>query len=443
MKKPVKILIAVMVVLVIMAIIGKNMGWFGKAEAIGVLVEEVETRKIVETVSANGKIQPEVEVKISPEISGEIIILAVKEGDEVKEGDLLVKINPDIYLSAVDRMDAMVNTSKANLANSNARFIEAETSFKRNKKLWEEGVISDADFDAIKANLEVAQQNSIASEFNIMSSVASLKEARDKLAKTMIFAPVSGTVYMLNVEKGERVLGTSQMAGTELMRLANLNEMEVSVEVNENDIVRVSVNDTAEIEVDAYLDRKFNGLVTEVANSANIEGIGADQVTNFTVKIRIIQSSYTDLVNPEKSNVSPFRPGMSATVEIRTETADDIIAVPIQAVTIRTDSLDESGKKKDDESGETKKKKKKKKESQKPKSATEKKRLECVFVYEDGKAVLHYVTTGIQDNDYIEIKQGLEEGQRIIIGPYSAVSKKLKDGKEVEEKDEEDLYKDD
>jgi len=428
-------------ILIVLAVVGKQMEWFGKSIDVKVVVETVDLHDIVETVSANGKIQPEIEVKISPDVSGEIIELAVKEGDKVNSGDLLVKIKPDIYLASVDRMDAALNSAMASLANSKARFIESQATYNRNKKLWEEKVISDAEFEGITANMKVSEQNMIAAEFNIKSANASLKEAKDNLAKTMIFAPVSGIVYNLNVEKGERVVGTSQMAGTEIMRLANLNEMEVSVEVNENDIVRVMTHDTTDIEVDAYLDRTFTGIVTEVANSANTEGIGADQVTNFTVKIRILQFSYEDLIATGNASISPFRPGMSATVEIRTESAAEIVAVPIQAVTIREDTTkaadpdDVKAKAAVDAgSGETKKKKKWKKAGKKE---------ECVFVLAEGDLVeLRWVEVGIQDNDFIQITEGLKKGEQVIVGPYSAVSKKLEDAKKVEVVEEEDLYAD-
>lgn len=418
MNKPVKILLLVVAVLLIFAMVGKKKGWWGESEIIEIKIQNAETKSIIETVSANGKIQPEIEVKISSDVSGEIIEMLVKEGDEVKVGDLLAKINPDVYASSVDRMDASLNSSRANLANAKARYIEAETIFNRNQNLWQEGVISDADFDGIKASLEVAKQTMVAAEFNIKSSGASLKEAKDNLAKTMIFAPVEGTIYMLGVEKGERVVGTSQMAGTEMMRLANLNEMEVSVEVNENDIVRVEVGDTTNIEVDSYLDREFQGIVTEVANSANTEGIGADQVTNFTVKIRILQSSYSDLIKESNPTVSPFRPGMSATVEIETETVSNVVAVPIQSVTLREDSASN-------------------KDYEKKPDNTSSKKEECVFIFNEGVASLAWVKTGVQDNDYIEIKEGLESGAKVITGPYSAVSKKLKNESLVKEKEEE------
>ena len=441
MSKTLKILLIVMGAGLVLALVGKKMEWFGKSPEIKVLVEKSGLYNIVETVSANGKIQPEIEVKISPDVSGEIIELAVKEGDKVNAGDLLIKINPDIYIANVDRMDAALNSAKASLATSKARFIESEATYKRNKQLWEDEVISDAEFEGITANMHVAEQNVVAAEFNVKSAHASVKEARDNLSKTMIFAPVNGIVYGLKVEKGERVVGTSQMAGTEMMRLANLNEMEVSVEVNENDIVRVTELDTSDIEVDAYLDRTFRGIVTEVANSANTEGIGADQVTNFTVKIRILQESYYDLLDTANLNISPFRPGMSASVEIRTETVKNTVGVPIQAVTIREDT----SKAEDPEvvkqqenveatSGETKKQNKSKKIGKKE---------ECVFVLADGKVELRWVQVGVQDNDHIQIKDGLVVGERIIVGPYSAVSKLLEDGKKVEEVSEDELYDDD
>ena len=439
MNKTLKVLIVIITVLVIFLIIGKKQGWIGKGNIIKVSTELVNRRTIVEYVSANGKIQPEIEVKISPDVSGEIIELHVKEGDEVKVGDLLVKINPDVYLASVDRMDAALNSSKANLANSKARFIEAEQAYKRSSKLWEEGVISESEFESAKANIKVSEQNMIASEFNIMSAQASLKEARDRLAKTMIFAPVNGTVYALNIEKGERVVGTSQMTGTELMRLANLNEMEVSVEVNENDIVRVIHGDTTEIDVDAYLDRKFKGIVTEVANSANIAGVSADQVTSFTVKIRILQDSYKDLLDENNPVVSPFRPGMSATVEIQTETAVNVLSVPIQSVTIREDSLTKSDLSQSAGGERVSKKGRKRDDKQLSRQSSDEK-IECVFIYVDGTVKLQKVKTGIQDNSYIEILNGLEESQEIISGPYSAISKRLKDGKEVEKVDKKELF---
>lgn len=451
--KKVLLIIGIGLVILISVISVKTCSGDGVLE---VSVEKSAKRTIVETVSANGKIQPEVQVKISSDVSGEVVELNVKEGDHVEKGAVLAKINPDIYISALDRVAAGLNTSKANLANSKsqlaqmqAQFVNAEASFNRNKKLFEQGAISQSDFDAAKAQFETAksqvvgaEENVKASEFNIRSAEASLKEANDNLTKTTIYAPVSGTVSKLNVEKGERVVGTAQMTGTEMMILANLNEMEVSVEVNENDIVRVHLNDTSIIEVDAYLGRKFKGIVTEIANSANTVGVSSDQVTNFVVKIRILQESYKDLIT---ANSSPFRPGMSATVDIQTKRAFNVITVPIQAVTTRSDSSLTSMKKSDDGEDEGEivvKNEKEEAKKAKDAAANEKKEIEeCVFVLVDGKAKLVKVKTGIQDSDYIEIVSGVKDGEEIISGPYSAVSKILRDGKPVKKVDKSELFK--
>ena len=429
--KTIKYLIGAVVVLILFSFIGKKMGWIGKGDVLEVNVEKVMLRNIIETVSANGKVQPEVEVKMSADVSGEVVEMNVKEGDAVKKGDLLAKINPDIYLSNVNRMSASLNTTKANLANAKARlsqaesqFVKAELTFNRNKKLYDDGTISASDFEAIKsayevakADVDAAKQNVVASEFGVKSSEASVKESEDNLLKTSIFAPVNGTISKLNVEKGERVVGTSQMTGTEIMRLANLNEMEVNVDVNENDIVRVHLGDTALIEVDAYLNRKFKGVVTEIANTANTMGQGVDQVTNFTVKIRIVRESYLDLIPKENPNQSPFRPGMSATVDIQTKKASNILSVPIQSVTTRDTAKSKYEMKYDKQKATANKK--------------ESEPQECIFLFVNGKAKLQVVKTGVQDNNYIEIISGIQENQEVITGPYSAVSKTLKDDKDV------------
>ena len=447
------------VVLILILVIAKKAGWVGGGDKTEVVVEDAALRKIVETVAASGKVQPEIEVKISPDVSGQIVELNVKEGDEVKKGDVLCKINPDIYLSNLDKMTAAVNTSKANVANSRARlaqikaqFVNSETVFTRTKKLFEENALSQADFDAAKAayegskaEVDAAEQNITASEFNVKNALASLKEANDNLTRTTIISPVGGRVSKLNMELGERVVGTGQMTGTEIMRIADLNEMEVSVDVNENDIVRLHNNDTADIEVDAYLDKKFRGIVTEVANSANITGTSADQVTNFTVKIRILQDSYKDLIPANEKNYSPFRPGMSATVDIHTKTAYNIVSVPIQAVTTRDDttsfgSKSDKGKsfgKADDKGDENTSENSDKSNG---KTAKEEKTKEYVFVLKNEKAILQEVETGIQDNNYIEIKKGVNKGDAIIYGPYSAVSKMLKNKTPVKKVDKEELF---
>jgi HlyD family secretion protein len=426
-----------------------------KGGAIEVTAEKAKKRSIIETVSANGKIQPEVEVKISPDVSGEIVELYVKEGDRVKKGDLILKIRPDIYESSLEQVVAALNTSKANLSNSRARlaqvkaqFANTESSYNRTKRLFDQGAVSQSEFDAAKAQYEAAKADMIATEesvnaaeYNVKSAEATVKEANNNLQKTSIYAPVDGTVSKLAVELGERVVGTSQMAGTELLRIANLNEMEVSVDVNENDIVRVHLNDTALIEVDAYLERKFKGIVTEIANSANTTGVTADQVTNFTVKIRILQESYKDLLS--SPGASPFRPGMSATVDIQTKRVINVISVPIQAVTTRSDTAGAVKDKEEyggDEEGDgevvvkdTRKDETKTKEE--PVKAEE-----YVFIHDNGTARMVKVKTGIQDNDYIEVISGIKEGDEVISGPYGAVSKMLKDGSEVQKVDREALF---
>jgi HlyD family secretion protein len=420
-----------------------------------ITTEKAQKRNIIETVSANGKIQPEVEVKISSDVSGEIVELFVKEGDQVKKGDILCKINPLIYESNLSRMAATLNGTKANLSNSKARleqikasFVNVESSFARNKKLFEQGAISQAEFEASKAayegaiaDIKGAEENVNAAEYNVKSNEASLKEANDNLAKTTIFSPVNGTVSKLNREKGERVVGTAQMEGTEIMRLANLNEMEVSVDVNENDIVRVHNGDTASIEVDAYVDRRFMGIVTEIANSANTTGVTAEQVTNFTVKIRILQESYQDLMSTN-SNRPPFRPGMSATVDVQTQKAQNTVTVPIQSVTTRSDSSEFKEKEKlKGDAAESDIVVKQDSEKNKKEVNTGIKVEECVFVYADGKVKKVKVKTGIQDNDFIEIKEGIKEGDEIVSGPYSAIAKQLNDNMDVKKVDKEELFK--
>ena len=420
--------------------------------AIQVTTEKVQRRTIIETVSANGKVQPEVELKITSDVSGEIVEVNVKEGDRVNKGDLVVKIKPNTYQSAVERAMASMNNMQANLANSKAQlsqtkaqFANAESSFNRNKKLFDQGAISQSDYDlaksqfeTTKAQVEAAEENVKASAFNITSAQASVNEAQENLNKTSIFAPVSGTVSKLSKKKGERVAGNQFAEGTEILVLANLNEMEVNVDVNENDIVRVHMNDTADIQVDAYLDRKFKGTVTEIANSANTTGVTADQVTNFTVKIRVLQDSYKDLI---VNNNSPFRPGMSATVDIHTKRVVNVLSLPIQAITTRSDSAMKKDEKKKQDDGETKVVDEKKEKLEANSAQKDFKPQECVFVYSNGKVLLQKVKTGIQDNAAIEITDGLKEGDEIVNGPYNAVAKLLKNGTEVKKSDKAEIVK--
>jgi HlyD family secretion protein len=454
-KNLIRILIILAVVLLVVFAIAKKKGWIGTPDETKVSTEMVQKRTIIETVSANGKIAPEVEIKLSPDVSGEIIELYVKEGDEVKAGELLAKINPEIYISTFDRAVATLNTQQANLANSRARlaqvksqFINAKNSFDRNQKLHTQKAISDAEFDQATSTFEVARaevtaaEESIrAAEFNVKSAEAGVKESKENLTKTSIFAPVGGTISKLNIEKGERVAGASQFSsGTEILRIANLQTMEVKVDVNENDIVRVKLNDTTLVEVDAYQNRKFKGIVTEISTSANTTGVSADQVTNFEVRIRILPDSYKDLVPAEHPNQSPFRPGMSATVDIQTETVSNVMTVPIQAVTTRVDST-----KVKEQQMAAKEKKEAGKESDETET-TEKKQTtelqEYVFVFEKDKVRMVKVRTGIQDNTYIQIKEGLKGTEEIISAPYSAISKKLKDDMTVRKVDKKELYSD-
>ncbi|PBJ11707.1 efflux RND transporter periplasmic adaptor subunit [Flavobacterium sp. ACN6] len=385
--------------------------------------KEVETAKviastIVETVSATGKIQPEIEVKISPEVSGEIILLNVKEGQVVKKGELLVKINPDLYTSSYNRSVSNLSGSKAGLTQSEASFKEAKANYDRNKTLYDKGVISRSDWDKAIASFEVAKATKQNSYYSVQSASASVSEARDNLGRTTIYSPADGTISVLNVELGERVLGTQQMAGTELLRVANLNNMEVEVDVNENDIVKIKIGDEANVEVDAYLKKKFKGTVTSISNSASTT-LTSDQVTNFKVKVRILKESYQDLLEGKPSTYSPFRPGMTATVDIITTTKTNVLAVPISSVVVKSDTTAVKDFKVEDPNEDKK---------ATPKSD---KKFECVFVKEGDKAKIRVIKTGIQDDTNIEVMSGLKPGDIVITGPYTTVSKDLNSGDKV------------
>lgn len=451
------ILLGLIVILVAVAAIRNR----NKPRGERVTVEKAERRTIKEMVAASGKIFPQTEVKISSDVSGEIVELHVEEGDSVDVGQILAKIDPDAYQSQVERGVASVNSAKAQLANARAnvenlkaqkeqiiaQLENAKDVHKRNEGLYKEGAISQADFEsslsnlrALEANLrgaeasiKSAQENVRASQFNVESAEATLKELRTSLRRTTLYAPMSGTVSQLNVEEGERVVGTIQMTGTELMRIANLNAMEVRVEVSENDIPRVALGDHVEIEVDAYIDRKFKGNVTQIANSANnATGAGgtvsltSDQVTNFEVRISINPGSYSDLIT--ETNRFPFRPGMSASVEINTETRNNVLSVPIQAVTVRDPE------------------KKKNKSKAKTVAATEDEEtdvddlIEVIFVAKGDTVDMVKVVTGIQDDTYIEIIKGIQEGDEVVSGPYTAVSRKLEQGDEIQIVEEDEVY---
>lgn len=426
-KKKVYIILGSVVVLIAVLIGLKKSGKIGNNDDAKIVeVANANEMTIIETVSATGKIQPEVEVKISSEVSGEIIELPIKEGQQVKKGDLLVKINPDIYVSGVNRTAASLSTTKAGLSQADAQVKEAKANYDRNKTLFEKGIISKSEWDRVVSAYEVAVANKQSAYYNVQSASATLTEAKDNLGRTTIYAPADGTISLLSVELGERVLGTQQMAGTELLRVANLNNMEVEVDVNENDIVKVSIGDSAKIEVDAYLKKEFKGIVTSISNSASTQ-LTADQVTNFKVKVRILKESYEDLLEGKPANYSPFRPGMTATVDIITKRKEKVIGVPISAVVIKEDTT--SVKK--DILAELEKEEKQNKGTYNPDQ-----KFECVFVKVGDKAKLRVVKTGIQDDTNIEIVEGLKKGEEIITGPYTTVSKDLSsnDKVKIEEK---------
>jgi HlyD family secretion protein len=425
-KKLLPFAIVILVVVIILLVVGKKQGWFGEDFAISVAVEKVESKTITELITANGKIQPETEVKISPDVSGEIIELYVEEGDEVKAGDPLCVIKPDMYISALNRAEAALNSSKARLAQAEAQLIERELSYKRAKQLFDSGTIPVSEFESAESAYKVAQAEVRAAGFSVKSAEATVAEAEEQLTKTRIFAPISGTIAALNVEKGERVVGTSMMTGTDMMVVADLHRMEVLAAVNENDIVKVSLNDTALVEVDAYLGRNFKGIVTEIANSASISGSATDQVTNFDVKVFLLRKSYTDLIDTTASQMYPFRPGMSATIDILTETRKDVISVPISAVTTRVkDEAKNAGQEGSEETD----------------FIGPDEKLEVVFVLKDGIVRQVAVKTGIQDNESIEILKGLTPGDEVVVAPYNAISRNLKDSMMVKVVTEEELFK--
>ncbi|MDH7445350.1 efflux RND transporter periplasmic adaptor subunit [Aquimarina sp. 2201CG14-23] len=413
-RKTLLIILIIVVILVIGLVFGKKAGWFGKDGNIReVEISKIEKIDIIETVSATGKIQPEVEVKLSSEVSGEIIELPVKEGQQVNKGDLLVRINPDIIQSGLNRSQAALENVRAGLQQAEASLKEAKLSYERNKGLFDKGVISKADWDRAVSAFEVAEASKQSAFYNVRSAQASVNEAKDNLNRTTIYAPMSGTISKLSVELGERVVGTQQMAGTEIMRVANLSNMEVEVDVNENDIVKISLGDSTIVEVDAYLKKEFKGLVTEIANSAE-NTLSADQVTNFRVKVRILEESYQDLVKDKPQNYSPFRPGMTATVDVITNKRVDVVGIPISAIVIKSDTSSTV---------------KRSYTKEKLKESDEK--FECVYIKDGGVARLRVVKSGIQDDSNIEITQGLAEGEEVITGPYNIVTKTLKTGDKI------------
>lgn len=450
------ILGAILVILIIaIAIKGKS-----RPKGEDVDISPVERRSIQEKVSASGRIYPRTEVKVSSDVSGEVVELYIEEGDTVHAGQLLAKIDPEAYLSAVERGEASVNSARAQAANTKAAIeqarsqreqIEAQLAnqrdlHRRNEQLHKEKVISDVEYEqslaalrgleanlrASEASIRASQELARGSEFGVRSAEASLKEIRTNLRRTSIVAPISGVISLLNVKQGERVVGTIQMAGTEILRIADFGAIEAHVDVSENDILRVSVGDETEIEVDAYLGRLFKGTVTQIAHTAGsaiggTAAVSADQATNFVVKVLIDPASYADIT--EKTRKTPFRPGMSATVDILTNRTDNVLCVPIPAVTTREE------------------KKEKKSEEEEEEGAPERKAQtglikEVVFVVSGDTVRMQEVTTGIQDDSYIEIRSGLTGEEKVVSGPYSAVSRKLENGSRISERKRKDHKED-
>jgi len=418
-KKTIYILIGAAVLTVVVLLTLSKKGYIGnKDNGTEIEIAKVDEITIVETVSATGKIQPEIEVKISSEVSGEITALPVKEGQVVKKGDLLVKINPDLYTSGYNRTVAGLSQTKAGLGQADASFKEAKSNYDRSKILFDKGIISKSDWDKAVASFEGAKSAKQSAYYNVQSASATVNEAKDNLGRTTIYAPADGTISMLNVELGERVLGTQQMTGTEILRVANLNNMEVEVDVNENDIVKINVGDSAKVEVDAYLKKQFKGIVTSISNSASTTQT-ADQVTNFKVKVRILKESYQDLVVGKPASYSPFRPGMTATVDIITTRKEKVLGVPISAVVVKADTTPVKKIEVEDPEAESK---------IKPKSD---KKYECVFVKVGNKSKIKIIKTGIQDDTNIEVLEGLAKGDVVIVGPYTTVTKDLNSGDKV------------
>lgn len=417
--------------LVILIIVGKSTG----DDGIKVAVEKASLHTITETVTASGKIYPETEVKISPEVSGEIIELTVEEGDSVRKGQLLVRINPAIYSSMVSQAEATVQQSRAQVANARemvaqakANYDQALATYNRNKKLFDDKVISTMEFEqsesayrSAKASYEAAQANVSGGSFSVQGATAGLNQARENLRKTTIVAPTSGIISALNVKLGERVVGTAQMAGTEMLIIADLGKIEVRVDVSETDIAKVKLGDTTIIEADAYRNRKFTGIVSKISVSSKATGlqqVSTDQVTNYTVHILILPSSYADLIAQMPSKF-PFKPGMSASVEIRTRRENNILSVPVNAVTTR--DYPDSLKKKNNNIDDIR---------------------QVVFVLneKEKKVYIRDVKTGIQDNQYIQITSGLKEGEQVVIAPYGAIARTLKDKSKVKTVDKEKLF---
>jgi HlyD family secretion protein len=442
-KKKVLWIIVSLVALIVLLIVLKKAGVLGKEEGIKVAVDKVVQKTIIETVNASGKVYPEIEVKVSPDVSGEIVELTVEEGDSVRRGQILARIYADIYTTQRDQAAAVVNQQQATVENSKAQLSSlksaldlAQKTYDRQKTLLDEKVISRSEFEqaenslmAARANYNAALQGIRSGQAGVASASASLSRANKDLSRTVVVAPMDGVVSLLNVKKGERVVGNSMMAGTEMLRLADMSKIEVRVDVGENDIPKVHLGDSALVEVDAYNTRKFKGVVTKIASSSVSAGaataISTNDVTNYKVYIRLLPESYADLYDPSRPKNFPFRPGMTASADIQTRSKANVMAVEINAVTTREKGTDKVADKSSDENenGEN---------NNEETNSLSTDLDEVVFVLQpDGKVKKVTVTTGIQDINYIEVTSGLKMGDTVIVAPYNVVSKTLKEGTKV------------
>jgi HlyD family secretion protein len=439
MSKRLKWIIGILVLLIVVLVVLKATGTIGKDEGTKITTEKAVRRTITETVSASGKVYPEVEVKISPDISGQIVELNVAEGDTVKKGQVLARIYADLYTSQRDQAAAVVAQSQAQVANSEAQMgalkaslDQTEAAYKRNKQLVEDKVISQAEFEtaqqaylSAKANYAAAQKGVLASQANVDANIASLNRASKDVGRTTISAPMDGVISLLSVKNGERVAGNNFNVGTEMMRIADLNSIEVQVEVSENDIPKVKLNDSADVEVDAYNQRKFKGIVYKIANptpSLTSSAGSTTTVTNYEVHIRLLPESYADLMG--KGKPFPFRPNMTGSADIKTHTEDNVLSVPLNAVTTR-DKNNNSTQKTDNNNNSNN-------NSNDNTTVNSEDINEVVFVVQkDGTVKQHNVKTGIQDLNNIQVLTGINAGDEVVTGPYDVVSKDLKDGAKV------------